>query len=254
MNRYRKIVETMKKEFAADIEAGKEQYVHAVIREIDYEFRKYAEKNTVIDFKKFADNMLRRLRVPATIQTQLSNDLEDMQRKINTLWKEMFETEVNTKISDRAITNLLASYQIDFSSIDIGTTVQEEVKRAVNTGTGYNTLRAALQKRNLGFGEIETLSNTAIAMFDNAAHVENAKQAGVMYYLYDGAEHPNTRIFCKEHLNRVYTYTELLAMSNGQGLAVVTSLGGYNCTHYLTALINYVRKEYGEIYNVRNHR
>ena len=111
-----------------------------------------------------------------------------------------------------------------------------------------------LNKRNLGFGEIETLSNTAIAMFDNAAHVENAKQAGVMYYLYDGAEHPNTRVFCKEHLDRVYTYTELAAMSNGQGLAVVTSLGGYNCTHYLTALINYVRKEYGEIFNANHFR
>lgn len=252
MNRYRKIVEAMKEDFNKNLLAEKETYIHAVVRTIDYEYRQFAKDNVVIDIKKFADKAIKRLKVPPSLQAQISNDLEDVQRKINDLWKGMFETETNTKIGDYAITNLLSSYQIDFSSIDIGPIIEKEAKIAVNKGSGYNGLRSALQKRNLGFGEVETLSNTAIAQFDNAAHVENAKQAGVLYYLYDGAG--AQRDFCKKHIGRVYTYTELSAMSNGQNLPVVTSLGGYNCTHYLTALINYVRKEYGELYNVRNHR
>lgn len=247
MNRYRRIVESMKKEFAADLEAGKTQYIHAVIRSIDYEYRQYAKDNEVIDLKNFADKLLKRLKVPATTRMQISNELGDMQLKIGNLWKEMFETETGIKIDERTTTNLLASYKIDFGDIDLASTVEREAKIAVNKGEGYYDLRTALTKKNLGFGEVNTLANTAIAQFDNAAHIENAKQAGVIYYLYDGAG--AQREFCKEHLGRVYTIAELSAMNNHQGLSVVTSLGGYNCTHYLTALINYVRKAYGELLN-----
>lgn len=249
MNRYRQIVEAMKKEFIADLEAGKDTYVRAVVRQIDYEFRQYIKDNEIIDIKNFADKLIRRLKVPAVVRAQIENDLEKIQLQIGEVWKGMFESQTGAKIDDRAITNLLSSYQIDFGSIDMGSVVEAEAKIAINRGTGYEDLRSRLFARNLGFAEVNTLANTAVAQFDNAAHVENAMQAGVIYYLYDGVEHPQTRDFCKKHLNKVYTIAELQAMSNGQGLPVVTSLGGYNCTHYLTALVNYMRKAFGEIFN-----
>lgn len=249
MNRYRQIVESMKKEFANDLLSGKSTYIRAVVRQIDYEFRQYIKDVEVIDLKNFGDRVTKRLRVPSAAAAQIQRDLEDVQLRIADVWKGMFVTKTGAAIDDTAVTKMLPSYQIDFSSIDIGGVVEAEAKIAINRGLGYEDLRSRLMAKNLGFDEINTLANTATAMFDNAAHVENAMQAGVIYYLYDGVEHPEIRDFCKKHLNRVYTIAELQAMSNGQGLSVVTSLGGYNCTHFLTALVNYVRKAIGEIFN-----
>lgn len=252
MNRHRQIVEAVKKEFINDLQSGKDQYIRAVVRQIDYEFRQYANSNEVIKLNEFANKIIRRLKVPAAIKSQIENDLETVQLQVAEVWKEYFETNTGFKISDREITNVIASYQVDFSEIDLSETLISETKKAVNKGTGYNDLRAALLKRNLGFDEVNTLSNTAIAQFDNAVHVENAKQAGVIYYLYDGVKHGNSRKFCIDHINRVYTLSELESFSNGQGIPVITSLGGYNCTHYLTALINYVRAVQYEVFNEKH--
>ncbi|MFA5322922.1 MAG: hypothetical protein WC373_09640, partial [Smithella sp.] len=77
--------------------------------------------------------------------------------------------------------------------------------------------------------------NTAIAQFDSAYMHEVCEQAGIEKFLYDGM--PAQRPFCKEHLGHVYTLEEIMQMDNGQGLDVLTSLGGYNCVHFWTPVV-----------------
>jgi hypothetical protein len=64
---------------------------------------------------------------------------------------------------------------------------------------------------------------------------EVCEQAGIEKFLYDGM--PAQRPFCKEHLGHVYTLEEIMQMDNGQGLDVLTSLGGYNCVHFWTPVV-----------------
>lgn len=254
MTRHRKIVQAIKEQFLNDLEAGKEAYIRAVIREIDYQFRQYSKDKTEIVLTDFAQRFINTLKVPATLRSQIEDELERVQLQISETWKEYFETETGKVLTDREVTNLLSSYQINFGEIEIASTVETLAKQAVNKGTGYNQLRAELSKRSLGYSEVTTLANTAVAQFDNAVHIENAIQAGVQYYLYDGVIHNNTRPFCKKNVNKVYTLDELRTMDNGQGLPVVTSCGGYNCTHYLTALIDYERKSIGEEFTESHFR
>jgi hypothetical protein len=254
MNRHRKIVESIKKQFIKDLEDGKETYIRAVIRQIDYEFRQYAKDNTEIILTDFAKRLVNKMNVPASVRASIGDELQRVQLQISETWKEYFETETGKILTDREVTNLLSSYEIDFGSIDNAETVERLAKQAVNKGTGYNELRSELSKTSLGFSQVNTLANTAVAQFDNAVHIENAIQAGVTYYLYDGIKHTNSRPFCKDRVDHVYTLDELRAMDNGQGLSVVTSLGGYNCTHYITALVNYVRRSPGELFTESHFR
>ena len=66
---------------------------------------------------------------------------------------------------------------------------------------------------------------------------EFAKEAGVERYKYDGVVNPNSRKFCKINCGKIFSMNEIMSMDNGQGLSVLSSLGGYNCTHFWTPVV-----------------
>jgi hypothetical protein len=88
----------------------------------------------------------------------------------------------------------------------------------------------------LGWYQAATEANTALAQFDNNYHTQTAHAAGIDKFLYDGTIY-KSRWFCIKHIGNIYTLEELRNMDNGQGLPVETSLGGFNCVHYHTAIV-----------------
>ena len=248
----RKKIEKAKKELTKLILSDIENYKRAVIRRIFREYSSGYAKLDDKDIKKFADKLQKTQFVPSSFQVALFTSVQNTQTQIASLWDNYFQTvaKKDVSLSENDFEKMLALYQIEFSDIDaeIANQVIREVERSVKGNYGFNAIRKRLEKTGLGIYSAENLARTALAQFDNSYHTEIAQQAGAKYFLYDGVISPNTRAFCRKHVGGVYTLAELKAMNNRQGLPVETSLGGYRCTHMLTALIDYKRKNYGEKY------
>lgn len=249
MNRARKNIEQLKEQLRADVAANAVKYKRAILKQIDKLYRQSGSG----DLESFAKNFLQNFKITAKEENLLLGDLETTQKQIADAWNEYFNQSPSANYE-----KLIAVNSIDLSKTsiedDVKKTVTTEIKKGIAGEYGIQSITTKLKNSGLGSSEAYTLANTTLAQFDNSYMTEVASQAGVIYYLYDGTLSNNTRDFCKKHFKRVYTLDELRAMDNHQGLDVATSLGGYNCQHYLTPLVGYVRKEYGEIYNPAHYK
>ncbi len=234
-------IELIKRDFAAQLQSDTLKYKRAVIREIDSLRRQMPDKDDKA-YEQFAVQVLRYLKVPASIQSSILSGIKETQTQIIEIWDEYFNEK---KVGDASLPlsinyeKLIAAYSVDFTEIAGSTRdlVVKAFRESVNKEYGFETIRTKLLKMELGSNQVYTLANTAVAQFDNAAMFEFARQAGVEKYQYDGVLSPTSRDFCVRHFRKIYTYEEIMAMDNGQGLPVWTSCGGYNCQHFWTPII-----------------
>jgi len=235
---HRTKIETLKTNIRKDIEKDILSYKRAVIREIDSLWRTFKVVSTNDDIETFARYLLDNLNIPKGKVNAIIKELKTVQSNIADVWGDYF-SEASGKNIFVDYEKLVALHSVDFKEInkDIRNTVVKEFKESVNKNYNFETIRARLQKSNLSTSSIYNLANTAVSQFDNASMFEYALQAGINEFLYDGILMPDSRLFCIEHFHKTFTYEEILAMDNGQGLPVVTSCGGYNCHHYWTAKI-----------------
>ncbi len=252
MKQQRKKIESAKLRLSKKISNNLTSYKKAIIKVIATEYHQQQQKNKEINIKNFATKLQKKMLVPVEIRKEIITNLINTEHFITTVWSDYF-----SEVADKEITltgndylKLKAFRTIKFDDIEkeISNAVITEVKKSIHGKYGFNSIRKKLENSGLGMYTAENLTRTALAQFDNAYHVEIAQQAGAEYFLYDGTLSENSRDFCSEHVGRVYTLTELAEMDNKQGLPVQTSLGGYRCQHYLTALLDYNRKSYGELY------
>jgi hypothetical protein len=237
MNNYRSDIERIKQYFREQLATDAEKYKSSIIREIDFLYRSYRNQGgelTLEDFSKFA---LTKLNIPGGVQNLISSDLLNAEKDIASVWDKYFKSLAPFEAPDYE--KMLALYQVDFPEIrkELRKAFDLAIRKAVRADYGFDTLRKMLTKKNLGEATAKTMANTGMAQFDNSYMFENAKQAGIETFYYDGVLHPNSRRFCKEQLalareGKVYTIAEIQELDNRQGLPVLTSCGGYNCTHY----------------------
>lgn len=88
----------------------------------------------------------------------------------------------------------------------------------------------------------ETQILTASAALDRAATIESERLAGGEWFRYVGPG-MGARSFCAQHVGRVYHISEIMNMSNGQGLSVMYHCGGYNCRHRWDGVSEEVARE-----------
>lgn len=72
---------------------------------------------------------------------------------------------------------------------------------------------------------------TRISQYGRSINAAAASAAELDLFLYTGPMDGITRPFCKPLVNKVISERQMSALSNGQGLPVITSGGGYNCRH-----------------------
>lgn len=209
------------------------KFKNAIIREIDYLWRT-SDKTQGI--QNFAEKVLKDLQVPKAQKKHLIMHLKNTQLRIAELWDEYFDS-LTREYKSNDFEKLLSLYSVDFPNLeaDLYKTLRTQLTKSIHSNHSFETLRTNLQNSGLGIKQSYTLANTALSQFDNASHVQFAEQAGIDKFIYDGIRHPDIREFCDTHFKKVFTIDQLKKMGNGQGLPVETSLGGYNCTHYLTA-------------------
>jgi hypothetical protein len=102
-------------------------------------------------------------------------------------------------------------------------------------GTGRaQTIKAISQAVDSNLNKYAaTYYDTALNTFDRTVHWQAYTAAGVSKFVYVGPADIKTRPFCSTHLNKVYTKTQMAAMTNGTSLSPVSRFaGGYNCRHH----------------------
>lgn len=235
----RKVIELLKEDVRITLEHDAVVYKRAIIREIDSLWRGYNLQTTQPSIERFAEYVFHFLKIPRSYRLTILADLQETQKQIASVWDDYFKKELTSNYKAVDYEKLIAAHSVDFPSIDKGIRDQavKAFRESVNKNYSFETIRTNLQKTTIGTNQIYTLANTSVSMFDNSAMFEHALSAGINEFKYDGTLQPNSRIFCVEHFQKIYTYAEILQMNNGQGVPVVSSCGGYNCHHYWTAFI-----------------
>ncbi|MHC1738441.1 MAG: hypothetical protein AB9882_11945 [Ignavibacteriaceae bacterium] len=245
-------VKNIAEDFAADLDGNLEVYKSAVIKMVAKEYYNLPPSLSGKERLNALITKIKNLKLSANITALLTGEIPAVLQDISGVWNEYFGEE---NVPPALYTSLLASSQVDFSAVNqtIYHTVKKEIQKAIALGQGFSLIQTNLNLSGLGWHQASTIANTYLSMFNTSYMAEVAKQAGLTYYLYDGIILKHSRQFCRERVNRVYTIDELKSMDNHQGLPVDQSLGGYNCTHFLSPLVNYSRKSYGEEYDPSHH-
>ncbi len=82
--------------------------------------------------------------------------------------------------------------------------------------------------------EIGTLYDTSVSIFGRQVEALQAGDDPETVFAYMGPADAKTRPFCRKHVGKVYTRSEIDALDNGQIDNVFLTAGGYNCRHVWT--------------------
>ena len=150
-----------------------------------------------------------------------------------------------------------------FDALNPGSTltgrVVNEIQKALTLGVNKDKFRdkfrADFNNPNSGFAMryYERFTRDLYFQFDRATAYALAKENGLNHAIYAGTLKDNTRDFCEERLNRVYTSEEIAKWNNKEWkgkhrlVPVEFACGGYNCRHTL----NYISKELAEVFAAR---
>lgn len=243
MKNPRKKIELLKREIRSQLETDTQRYKRAIIREIQYQWERIKKTSQAPSLQQLQDKIFSQLRIPLESRKALTSDLNETQKEIAQVWDDYFSglTGKQIKPAFGDYEKMLASNKVDFPALEesLRDKLKSQFVTSIRQEYSFEKLRSNLLKNDLGEWQAYTEANTAIAQFDNAYHIENALQAGVEKFLWDGPPTlPNSHDLCIQNVGKEFTLEELQSMDNGTDLPVETSLGGYNCRHYLTAVIS----------------
>jgi len=111
------------------------------------------------------------------------------------------------------------------------TSIRESLRNIameVPIASAMSNLQIRLSKSE---GSALTEVRTKISQYGRGVTAVAATAAGLKYNLYTGPRDGITRPFCRELIDLVVSDQQMRRLNNDQGLAVVTSGGGYNCRH-----------------------
>lgn len=227
MSEYRNTLEYWKKYARKQLETNALVFERSLVRELSY----LVKKHNIKDLEELTDVIQKELKVPANQQNVINDIVNRAQRKIKNVWDMEFARK-------NIYEQVEAYYSVNFAQLskDYRKSLMSNLKKAIDEGLNYPQFRQKLLKMKITHHHAETLANTAVAQYDNGYMHEVCAQAGIEKFRYDGM-YPE-RPFCKRHYRKIYTRNEIEMMDNGQGLPVMTAMGGYNCVHYWTPMFD----------------
>jgi len=184
------------------------------LQKFNFELNKYLTDLSLTDAKK-------------SLITEQANELINYMNKL--YFKVADEKDVKTIIN---------FYK--WKTIYINEEIQNRIVKIFNKhlqNLDYEELKDEVTKTlNIQKYYQNTIIRTTIAGLDNIKNINNKVNEYIKHnkdlpkFKFAGA--PPERPFCKAHYNKIYTIEQIKALDNGQGLPVITHLGGYNCRHF----------------------
>jgi|GEM_PF-6652582 len=105
-----------------------------------------------------------------------------------------------------------------------------EIERSIVEGVNGKEIEARVARSvQRAAPHVQTIVRTGQAAFDRLETVTEAQRLGYTHLRMVGP--PPDRIFCRKHYHKEYSIEEIKQMDNGQGLPVLTHVGGFNCVH-----------------------
>lgn len=186
-------------------------------------------------FKKV--RLLARLQLQQKEAVELKKQLKALSTKMGvdkSMIKKAAAIEIEKKKDDfvkaKVFVNLLAKNYEDIKT-GFDSKVFEIVRRGLQKGQDFDKIESKLRDtQDIEERHIGTVQNTIELGLNRAGTLEQAIKNGAKYFRYAGPT-MGARPFCLEHLNKIYTLAEIMAMDNEQGLPVRYFCGGYNCKH-----------------------
>ncbi len=167
-------------------------------------------------------------------------------------------------LTDRDLNTLRQITRDDLSFMrsrdkDVLNTTYETIVNGIHSRRDWRDLDKALrdlhtdtkEARGLLKRYIGTYSNTAFAAFDRRVMQIKANQFNIDLFLFAGSSLKDSREFCMQRVDKVFTRDEINAWQEQQwqgkkrGGNVWIYLGGYNCTHSLNPISEEMAKEFG---------
>lgn len=138
--------------------------------------------------------------------------------------------------------------------------IAEQINQAISGQMSLNDFRKQFHKvvvnpGGLGLTEAHyyRFTHDLYMDFDRLTGAELAKETGLTHAIYAGTEVKDTRDFCEERLNLIYTLEEIQKWNDETwkgkrpGVDVKQALGGYNCRH----ILNWISKDLAELLSKR---
>lgn len=175
--------------------------------------------------------------------------------------------EKNETAEQRALRLLLLQYGYDInkdqiiesgylSGIANSDIVALQVSRFLNQSLAARMPVAQFRKNFrqlfLGTGKVglveqhfNRFTRDIFVQFDRSVQLQMARELGLEHFIYAGTVMKNTRDFCEQRVNKVYTINEANKWQNEQWQGKIPSVdfyiqcGGYNCRHHL----NFISEE-----------
>lgn len=230
-----------------------------IIREVEAIRKKHPEAS----LEDMIKAVRKEFRLPAYEKNFIEAEIRAHQKRIAAIWDSPQSPIPFGRATD--FERILAAYKVDFHDIEEQhrDAVIGAFRAAIRNDWDYERFRKdVLSHRDLGMAQARTLAHTAVRQFDNGYMHAKCEAAGITKFKWDGPNNPNSRPMCQHEgtapgyyekpgalkglpgmLWKTFTWEELRAMSNGQNLPVTTSLGGYNCVHYLTPVVEKAQEQ-----------
>lgn len=162
----------------------------------------------------------------------------DQADKIRQTVKRTFEA-IDPNFDFGEVGNQLDAIQSVSAQAVFDEVILPDVKQSINQGVRdlmadvpveivVSNLQARLERSE---GRQLTEVKTRISQFGRGITSATAEAAGLDHYLYTGPKDGITRPFCRALISLVVDQKQMNKLNNGQGLAVITGGGGYNCRH-----------------------
>ena len=190
------------------------------------------------------------------IRTDIKNGTPDLSRqKIKMLRRKMGLDEKAEKLAEQIAKNEIKKLGEKYIAEKYSAVVKESVTliSEAESAISSRVLKLAAQSlknveqdnllRNLSRFEktqqryLQTVANTAQSAVRRSQLFIDAQTSDIKKFRYEGSEGGNIRDFCKSHVGKIYTLSEIKKLDNGQGLSVQFYCGGYNCRHRWVAVV-----------------
>jgi hypothetical protein len=196
----------------------------------------YAESHPDASLNELMDQFEKHFHLTARQKDKLSESVKNAQTETALQRSAMY-----ANIGMRAPINyekMQSMFSVDFPRIDreVRDAVVNKFHEIISRNGDINELIDHVKLHGYVGGKATTLANAALSQYDNAYTFQIASEAAVDKFKYVGPS--GERPFCQRLMSvaRLWSRSDILSMSNGQGLSVLTSCGGYRCRHMWLAV------------------
>lgn len=111
-------------------------------------------------------------------------------------------------------------------------TIRREIRRQMSEGLDAQALTGIFDQADGNLkSHAQLIAEASLAGVSQSYNNLGSENAGLDHGWYAGPASGNSRIFCLEHVDRVYTRKQILALRNGMLEPVITYCGGWRCRH-----------------------